>query len=147
MLSSILFQDLGEKAGSFESFTQNGGYIQTPDDLNERVLFDDLAASTIKHGSVVDGAESEVSNSRLKLASPPSSRAVNDDESAYVSKREVNMDVSLKPKNLSFLNLKADDDGQVDASVQDTTVDVSTLYMSPYLILLRQLFLTLLLLV
>ena len=31
MLSSILFQDLGEKAGSFESVTQHEGYIQTPD--------------------------------------------------------------------------------------------------------------------
>ena len=38
MLSSILFQDLGEKAGSFESFTQNEGYIQTPDDLNDYSL-------------------------------------------------------------------------------------------------------------
>ena len=38
MLSSILFQDLGEKAGSFESFTQNEGYIQTPGDLNDYSL-------------------------------------------------------------------------------------------------------------
>ena len=38
MLSSILFQDLGEKAGSFESVTQHEGYTQTPDDLNDYLL-------------------------------------------------------------------------------------------------------------
>ena len=38
MLSSILFQDLGEKAGSFKSVTQNEGYTQTPDDLNDYSL-------------------------------------------------------------------------------------------------------------
>lgn len=38
MLSSILFQDLGQKAGSFESFIQHEGYTQTPDDLNDYLL-------------------------------------------------------------------------------------------------------------
>ena len=38
MLSSILFQDLGEKAGSFEIDTQHEGYTQTPDDLNDYLL-------------------------------------------------------------------------------------------------------------
>ena len=38
MLSSILFQDLGEKAGSFESVTHHEGYIKTPDDLNDYSL-------------------------------------------------------------------------------------------------------------
>jgi hypothetical protein len=38
MLSSILFQDLGEKAGSFESVTQHKGYAQTLDDLNDYLL-------------------------------------------------------------------------------------------------------------
>ena len=38
MLSSILFQDLGEKADPFESVTQHEGYIQMPDDLNDYSL-------------------------------------------------------------------------------------------------------------
>ena len=122
---------------------------------------DDLATSTNKGGLVDDRVESEVSNSSLKPASSPSSRAVvardedsgvsihsivDEDESAFVSKPEVSKDVLPEAKNLS-LKLKADDDGQVDSSVHDTTVDVSTLYVHCLLILLRQLSLTLLLLV
>ena len=38
MLSSILFQDLGEEASSFESVTQHEGCIHMPDDLNEHSL-------------------------------------------------------------------------------------------------------------
>ena len=38
MLSSILFQDLSEKASSFESVTQHEGFIHMPDDLNEHSL-------------------------------------------------------------------------------------------------------------
>jgi len=99
---------------------------------------DDLATSTNKGDLVDDGAESQVSNSSL---ASPSSRAVivqdedpgvsihsmaDEDESANVSKPEVNMDVLPESKNLS-LKLKANDDGQVDSSVHDTIVDVSTL--------------------
>ena len=112
---------------------------------------DDLAISTNK-GGAVDGAESEVSNSSL---ASPSSRAVivqdgdsgvsihsivNEDESAHVSKSEVSKDVLPEPKNLS-LKLKADDDGEVDPSVQDTTVDVSTL-VHGLLVILGHIFLT-----
>ena len=128
--------------------------------IQQRIFFnDDLAISTNK-GGAVDGAESEVTISSSNLTSP-SSRAVivldedsgvsihsivDEDESTHVSKPEVNMDVLPEPKNLS-LKLKADDDGQVDSSVQDTIVDVSILYVHCLLNLLRQLFLTLLLLV
>ena len=129
--------------------------------IQQRIFFnDDLATSTNK-GGAVDGAESEVTISSSNLTSP-SSRAVivqdgdsgvsihhpivDEDESAHVSKLEVNMNVLPEPKNLS-LKLKADDDGQVDSSVQDTIVDVSILYVHCLLNLLRQLFLTLLLLV
>lgn len=124
--------------------------------IQPSILFDNLN----KGGLVDDGVESEVSNSSSNLASPPSSRAVivrdedsgvsihsivDEDESAYVSKQEVSKDVLPEPKNLS-LKLKAGDDGQaVSSSVQDTAVDVSTLYMS--LTFLVILFLTLLLLV
>lgn len=121
--------------------------------IQQRIFFnDDLATSTNK-GGAVDGAESEVSNSSSKLASP-SSRAVivqdedygvsihsivDEDDSANVSKPGVSKDVLPEPKNLS-LNLKADDDGQeIDTSVQNTTVDVSTLYVH-CLNLLRKLF-------
>jgi len=99
-----------------------------------------LGTSTNKGGVVDDGVESEVTNSSSNLTSP-SSRAVvardedsgvsidsivDEDESAFVSKPKVSKDVLPEAKNLS-LKLKADDDGQVDPSVQDTTVDVSTL--------------------
>ena len=110
--------------------------------IQPSILFnnDDLDTSTNKGGFVDDGAESEVTNSRSNLTSP-SGRAVvardedpgvsihsivDEDESAHVSKQEVSKDVLPEPKNLS-LKLKADDDGQVDSSVQDTIVDVSTL--------------------
>ena len=116
---------------------------------------DDLAISTNK-GGAVDGAESEVTISSSNLTSPvivldedsgvSIHSIVDEDESTHVSKPEVNMDVLPEPKNLS-LKLKADDDGQVDSSVQDTIVDVSILYVHCLLNLLRQLFLTLLLLV
>ena len=109
--------------------------------IQPSILFnDDLATSTNKGGLVDDGVEREVSNSSSSLTSP-SSRAVivrdedgvsihsmaDEDESAYVSKLEVSKDVLPEPKNLS-LKLKAEDDGEVDPSVQDTTiVDVSPL--------------------
>ena len=129
--------------------------------IQPSILFEDLGTSKNKGGLVDDGVESEAANSSLKPASSPSSRAVvardedsgvsihsivNDDESAYVSKPDVSKNVLPEPKNLS-LKLKADDDGEVDPSVQDTIVDVSTLYVHCLLNLLRQLFLTLLLLV
>ena len=113
--------------------------------IQPSILFDYLGTSTNKGGVVDDGVESEVTNSSSNLTSP-SSRAVvardedsgvsidsivDEDESAFVSKPKVSKDVLPEAKNLS-LKLKADDDGQVDPSVQDTTVDVSTLYMSPY---------------
>jgi len=126
--------------------------------IQSSILFgDDLATSTNKGGFVDDRAESEVSNSSSNLTSP-SSRAVivrdedpgvsihstvDDDESAFVSKPEVS---KPEAKNLS-LKLKADDDGQIDSSVQDTIVNVSTMYVHCLLILLRQLLFTLLLLV
>jgi len=108
--------------------------------IQPSILFndDDLGTSKNKGGLV----ESEVTNSSSKLSSqPPSSRAVivqdedpgvsihsmaDEDESTNVSKPEVNMDVLPESKNLS-LKLKANDDGQVDSSVHDTIVDVSTL--------------------
>ena len=37
MLSSILFQDLSEKKGSFDSVTQHEGFVHVPD-LNEHSL-------------------------------------------------------------------------------------------------------------
>ena len=110
--------------------------------IKSSILFDDDLDSMNKGGFVDDGAESEVTNSRSNLTSP-SGRAVvardedpgvsihsivDEDESAHVSKLEVNMNVLPEPKNLS-LKLKADDDGQVDSSVQDTIVDVSTLVL------------------
>jgi hypothetical protein len=120
--------------------------------IQSSILYD-VATSTNKPGGlVVDGVESEVSNSSL---ASPSSRAVivqdgdsgvsihsivNEDESAYVSKPEVSKDVLPEPKNLS-LKLKADDDGEVDPSVQDTTVDVSTL-VHGLLVILGHIFLT-----
>ena len=111
-----------------------------------------------KGGLVDDGVESEITNSSSKLVSPPTSRAVivrdgdpgllihftvDEDESAHVSKREVSNDVLPEPKIVD-LNRKADDDG-VSSSVQDTTVDVSTL-CTCLRILIWQLLLTLLLL-
>ena len=120
--------------------------------IQSSILFnDDLGTSTNKVG-FIDGAESEVSNSSL---ASPSSRAVivrggvsgvsihsivDEDESAYLSKLEVSKDVLPEPKNLS-LKLKADDDGEVDPSVQDTTVDVSTL-VHGLLVILGHIFLT-----
>jgi len=100
--------------------------------IQSSILFnDDLGSSTNKGGLVDDGAESEVSNSSLTC---PSSRAVivrdedgvsihsivDEDESADVSKLEVNMDVLPEPKNLSF-------DQTADPSLKDTMLDVSTL--------------------
>ena len=127
--------------------------------IQPSILFNDNLDTSVNKGGLVDGVESEVSNSSSNLTSP-SSRAVvardedsgvsihsivNDKESTYVSEPGVNKDVLPEPKNLS-LKLKSDDDGQVDPSVQDTTVDVSTI-VHVSLSILGILFLNLLLLV
>ena len=87
-----------------------------------------MTASTIK-GEVVNGGESDVTDSSSNLASPSTSGAVTsrnkDEVLANVTAVDEDDSVHIHP---SLNLLKACDDGQeVDSSV---TVDVSTLYSS-----------------